>query len=721
MSCDLSQMQSWWNALRLPTEIINVRIPTEYIKDGKRCSGAKNVHCGSIAEIEAFVRNNSAPQYWATIQELDPSTLDRHAAAADDNMKKFRWAVIEFDPQRKRLGDPADLDVVALRQKRTPKGEGARVRASDPTDFEVPSRGSLAATDAEKELAFAAARKAYVYVKKNSGVSPAIVDSGNGAYVKIPVDIPYTKENAAGFAAAIDGFAGMFKTVGVDIDTTAKNASRVLGIPGTWNRKGPNTTDRPHRMRILKVPGDRKIVLNLEQLTALAKVTASETNNSGPSSKNDEPKLGPFTYQNMEGLLKKLNARNESFTFERGKTKHAPGWWVRCPNESEHTDKAINSSSAVWVATDRGYPNFKCLHEHCAEIEWPEFVKLWEIADLQKEIAGGPTPHFGTGVGMPDDEPEFKKPRVEGGDFDFVVNPLEGAIDGWFPLGELSLVGGSSGAGKTTWVMPMLHEQKEGHNIFGYTTNHLPYLLLLEDRSLSSLRRTAKRIGLDLTNTPYRILNREGKSIAQAVADELDRTDPAPAVVFLEGIDLSVEDAHKMDSVSRNIKALQRVAEHYHVAIIGSTGCPKMKPKDRYVSLRDCIYGSVAWARKVETIVTLQKENGLDTADKVVMTVLPRNAKHEVFELEFAAGGRLIPCKPTESKPEEINADYAMEQWARRQKEPFTRAEFMLAFPLSETHTRRKLDRLVALKVVEKVFGKRGATLYKPLSMNFEF
>jgi P4 family phage/plasmid primase-like protien len=386
MTCDLSQMQSWWDATRLPNEVVNVRIPTVYTKNGKLCEGAKNVHCASVAEIAAFVRNNSATQYWATVQEVDPSTIAPNAPVSDENIKRFRWGILEIDPERKRPEDPADLDVESLRQGNA-KGE-VKLRASDPIDFEVPKRGKCMATEAEKRLAFEVARKAYDYVKKNGGVSPVVEDSGNGAYVKIPVDISCTEENANAFAAAIDAFARIFRTPGVDVDTTAKNRSRILGIPGTLNAKGESTDLRPHRMRKLLVSGDRKTVLTLEQFTALAKVT--ETNRPSPPSapKDDEPELGHFTYQNVDALLKKLDGRSTTFTHKRGKTKYGPGWWVRCPNDAKHSDAGadLNSSSAVWVATERGFPNFCCLHAHCTDINWQRFVADWNIADLQEVI-----------------------------------------------------------------------------------------------------------------------------------------------------------------------------------------------------------------------------------------------------------------------------------------------------------------------------------------------
>jgi hypothetical protein len=172
--------------------------------------------------------------------------------------------------------------------------------------------------------------------------------------------------------------------------------------------------------------------------------------------------------------------------------------------------------------------------------------------------------------------------------------------------------------------------------------------------------------------------------------------------LFIEGLDLATEDAGKMEAVSRTLKSLLHVAQHFHVAIIGSVGCPKMKPKDRYASLRDTVFGSAAWARKVETIMTLQKSEGHDTDEKTVLTVLQRNAKHETYTLKFE-GGRLVEAPP--EIPDAVEGDGGegvMEHWAQTRKEPFTRAEFALDFPGSETTTRRRLDKLEAMQIVEK-------------------
>ena len=177
-----------------------------------------------------------------------------------------------------------------------------------------------------------------------------------------------------------------------------------------------------------------------------------------------------------------------------------------------------------------------------------------------------------------------------------------------------------------------------------------------------------------------------------------------------------------MESVSRNLKELQRVAQHYHVAIIGSVGCPKMKAKDRYVSLRDTVFGSAAWGRKVETIVALQKSEGRDTDEKTVLTILPRNAKHEEYTLQFERGRLVEAPQEVQDVVEDDGGKSAMERWARTRKGPFTRAEFALDFPTSETTTRRRLDKLEAMQIVEKsriVRNGVSVIVYTPKEFTF--
>jgi hypothetical protein len=275
---------------------------------------------------------------------------------------------------------------------------------------------------------------------------------------------------------------------------------------------------------------------------------------------------------------------------------------------------------------------------------------------------------------------EFKLPRVDGGDFDFVLNPLPSSDDGWFPRGDVSLFAAPSGGGKTTVVLDLLAKQIRGEECFGHVTNKMPYLVLLQDRGMRALRRTLKRLRIDPDRLPYRNIGYGDK--VKAVAEAIETTVPMPQVVFIEGIDLLEGDSGKGQNVEALLSRLYRVADHYHVAIIGSTGCPKMKPKDTYTSQRDRVIGSSVWGRKVETIVTLQREHGHETDEITMMTVLPRNAKVEEFRLEFK-DGRLVEAPPV---AEHVAQELSPEAFVRGRGK-FSRAQLQRAMGWSKNKT----------------------------------
>lgn len=107
-----------------------------------------------------------------------------------------------------------------------------------------------------------------------------------------------------------------------------------------------------------------------------------------------------------------------------------------------------------------------------------------------------------------------------------------------------------------------------------------------------------------------------------------------------------VSDPNSLDIVMPFMHEIQQIASHFHVAIVGSCGAPKTKPKEGYAAKRDTIFGSAVWSRMSETIVTIQYPAGDDTVDKREISILPRNAKAEQFTTEFQ-DGRLVAVLPT--------------------------------------------------------------------------
>jgi AAA domain len=245
------------------------------------------------------------------------------------------------------------------------------------------------------------------------------------------------------------------------------------------------------------------------------------------------------------------------------------------------------------------------------------------------------------------------EPKTEVTAFDFVLTPAEGQLDGWFPLGSPSLIGGSSGSGKSTFMLDLCVQQKISVPFFGHQTHGRPYLVLMLDRGKHSHERTMRRLGFVLDTVPIKFIPPVlDFAASQAVLDRIEECEVTPEIVFIEGMDMLVSDANKMEVVTLFLREMQQIATHFHIALIGSTGSPKTKPREGYTQKRDTIFGSQAWGRMVETVACVQYPQGDDTADQREISVLLRNGKAEKFTVEFQQGRLvLLPSEIEEDQP----------------------------------------------------------------------
>lgn len=110
-------------------------------------------------------------------------------------------------------------------------------------------------TDAEKAAAGEVCDSINAKMLEAGWPAPVIVDSGNGFGMFWRCDLPnddIAKQACRGFVAAL---AREFTGPRGVVDKAIHNASRLVKLPGTWARKGPQSDDRPHRpCRIVNVP-----------------------------------------------------------------------------------------------------------------------------------------------------------------------------------------------------------------------------------------------------------------------------------------------------------------------------------------------------------------------------------------------------------------------------------------------------------------------------------
>jgi Arc/MetJ-type ribon-helix-helix transcriptional regulator len=246
----------------------------------------------------------------------------------------------------------------------------------------------------------------------------------------------------------------------------------------------------------------------------------------------------------------------------------------------------------------------------------------------------------------------FRLPKVPGKIRDYVMLAKPGCLyNGWFPRGRVHIVAGSSGAGKTTLTVDLLEKQQRGESFLGHEGARLPFLLLFADRGDLSNQETLERMGLLNANLPMDHLPVcWGIDAASAILNKIEDRATLPAVVFVEGADILVENASKTEVVAPFLGHLQKIAAHYHIALILSVGAPKSKPREQHTLKRDRVFGSQIWPRMSEDILTLS-QIGDGTSAQRELDVQHRNAATEKFSLEFCNGLLVEAVARAESDP----------------------------------------------------------------------
>jgi hypothetical protein len=198
-------------------------------------------------------------------------------------------------------------------------------------------------------------------------------------------------------------------------------------------------------------------------------------------------------------------------------------------------------------------------------------------------------------------------------------------------------------------MVPLLLGQWEEKTFFGHAGAGLRPLVLFADRGKLSNEETLLRLGLTDSSLPIDHLG-EGldDGALTEILNRIEARNPLPEVVFIEGADTLVTKPADGAVVSRFMKGIEKIAEHYHISFILSVGAPKSKPKDQHTLVRDRVFGSEKWVRKADMVLSLSAA-GDGTLKQRHLVVQYRNAADEKFDLEFV-NGKLVESAPSREK-----------------------------------------------------------------------
>lgn len=179
--------------------------------------------------------------------------------AADSDISRRRWLLVDFDPDRK---DPTTGETLFKRDPQT--GEVVKGKDGKPKKVKCPST--------EEELRAALARRDQVaaWLGGRGWPQPATGLSANGGHLLYRLDLPNDDEATALLSKVLHALAGVFGDDLVEVDTTVFNAGRITKLYGTIAKKGTATEARPYRRSYLDPPTGELVVVDRGLLDDLA-------------------------------------------------------------------------------------------------------------------------------------------------------------------------------------------------------------------------------------------------------------------------------------------------------------------------------------------------------------------------------------------------------------------------------------------------------------------
>jgi hypothetical protein len=352
----------------------------------------------------------------------------------------------------------------------------------------------ISATDKEHEAALERAQQIRQWLmEERSWPAPVVMDSGNGAYLLWRIALPNDDRAKQLLTAVLKVLARRFTDERVKVDTSTFNASRIARMPGTLNRKGDSTEERPHRTsRLLDVPSEWTLV-SLEQLEQLASEIAVTPDSHAPQPASASPELqSVLTALEQRGITVK-----EPACYKDG-LKYILSTCVFNPDHG--------GTSVAVIEYPKGAKQYSCLHDECrGKKKWGDVLRC---LGLDKKSAN-------TTASSPARVVISQLPDVR----EIAAQEVEFIVPGMLVRDTLTLLSGPPSAGKTTVALWLAKLISTGAEIFGGTCQQHSVLYLTRENPVSYIADIARRLQLD--NGP--------DSHVQLWGDWAEEPAPAPA------------------------------------------------------------------------------------------------------------------------------------------------------------------------------------------------
>lgn len=232
-----------------------------------------------------------------------------------------------------------------------------------PVDFDPTRPSEISSTDEEHDAALLRAKEVREHLRALGWPDPIYADSGNGAHLLYPIDLPNNESATETVELALKALDALFSDDKVKIDTKNYNAARIWKAYGTMARKGANVPERPwRRSTIIEAPAEI-IAVPEELLAGLGWGYKQKEHAERYEKPSDKIDIEQWLSSHGLDVVKRKTAHG-------GGTIHVLDV---CPWDSSHTDRS------AWVIQ---YPSGAvvagCHHNGCSGKGWRDLRRLYE-------------------------------------------------------------------------------------------------------------------------------------------------------------------------------------------------------------------------------------------------------------------------------------------------------------------------------------------------------